>query len=117
VGRVGGREKDGAGVSRWWSRGCCSSCGSWWRELADPFACESSGRVWVPLCTCFDLDRYDHGVEGLDWLLLALVGSGASTCASSGLGSLLRDQAYDLAMRGVFLLVMIAFSIQALMST
>jgi hypothetical protein len=57
-------------------------------ELADLFSCESSplsGGSWVPVVTCtfFDLDRYDHGVEGLDWLLLAPVGSGASMCASS----------------------------------
>ena len=38
------------------------------------------------VCTCFDLDRYDHGVEGLDWLLLVPDGSGAAMCASSGLG-------------------------------
>ena len=37
------------------------------------------------VCTCLDLDRYDHGVEGLDWFLLVPVGSGAAMCASSGL--------------------------------
>lgn len=36
-------------------------------------------------CTGLDLDRYDHGVEGLDWLLLVPVGSGAAMCASSSL--------------------------------
>ena len=60
------------------------------KELADLFSCESSRRVWVPTtyrCVpCFDLDRYDHGVEGLDWLLLVQVGSGAEMRASLGLG-------------------------------
>jgi len=31
VGRVGGARKDGAGVSRWWRRGCCSFRGCEWR--------------------------------------------------------------------------------------
>lgn len=31
VGRVGGARKDGAGVSRWWSSGCCSFRGCGWR--------------------------------------------------------------------------------------
>ena len=55
------------------------------RGLADPF---HASRVLVDRgyrCTCLDLDRYDHGVEGLDWLLLVPVGSGAAMCASSGL--------------------------------
>lgn len=61
------------------------------------------------VCTCLDLERYDHGVEGLDWFLLVLVGSGAAMCASSGLGQLLRTQAYDLLSVALLLLVMIAF--------
>ena len=46
---------------------------------------ESGGSVGT-VCTCSDLDRYDHGVEGLDWLLLVPAGSGAAMCTSSSLG-------------------------------
>ena len=55
----------------------------WWRDWssADLFSCESSPPLlfWLimgtgcHLCTFFDLDRYDHGDEGLNWLLLVPV--------------------------------------------
>lgn len=63
---------------------CCSSVVRRWRACRSILRLETgvSGTV-VP-----GRDRYDHGVEGLDWLLLARsekVGSGVMSCAKVAL--------------------------------